>query len=196
MDNREIINLCKKQLESNDYIVFPEDVFNDLSEENAQIVTEIFGKSELMKLPEKEIEFFEWLKMNDRDIWDDLWDAEEDPYVVSVNFLPLLMNKTRGFPICDLLNNDNYYFTSSHMVDQESKDMIESVQNMYMDKKKLTIEQTLVLEISIAPIDIWRFAYHYNIPIYKAKNAVSNLVYEKILVHLKESEHIANFIEF
>lgn len=196
MDNREIINFCKNQLERNDYIVFPEDVFNGLSEENTKTIIKIFGKSEVMKLPEKEIDFFEWLKINDRDIWNDLWDAEEDPYVVSVNFLPLLMNKTRGFPICDLLNNDNYYFTSSHMVDQESKDMIESVQKMYMDKKKLTIEQTLVLEISIAPIDIWRFAYRYNIPIERAKNVVSNLVDEKILVHLKESEHIANFIEF
>ncbi|MFC2131235.1 hypothetical protein ACFLSQ_07355, partial [Bacteroidota bacterium] len=163
MSNNEILKWCKEQAEQNDYITFPDSIFNILTDENAKSIVQKFGKNTLMKLPNREIEFFEWLKDNDRKIWDDLWETDKDKYVVAVNFLSMLLDKKRGFPVCDLVANDNYFFTSSHMVDEESKIMIESVQNMYMDKKQLTVEQTLVLEISLAPIDIWRFAYRYNI---------------------------------
>ena len=82
------------------------------------------------------------------------------------------------------------------MVDENSNIMIESVQKMYMDKQSLTPEQTLVLEISISPIDIWRFSYRYNIKLDRAKKAVENLVNDGILVHLEEAEYLATFIEF
>ena len=149
-----------------------------------------------MKLPQEEIVFFEWLKDKDKKVWDDLWKSEEEEYIIALNFLPYLIEHSRGFPICDLLENDNYYFLPKHMVDKESEIMIDSVQKRYRERKTLTVEQTLVLEISVTPIDIWHFCYRYNIEIDRAKQAVSNLVDDGILVHLKETEHLAHFIDF
>jgi predicted transcriptional regulator len=197
MDNLEILSWCEQHLSENEVIDFPDEIFGNLTVENSKLLVEIFGKHTFMKLPLQEKKFFEWLKENDKKVWDDLWKSEEEVYVVALNFLPLLIDKnSRGFPICDLMENDNYYFMEQHLVDHDSKLMIDSVQEMYRNHKPLTVEQTLVLEISLHPIDIWHFAYRYNINIDRAKQAINNLVEEKIIVHLKEAEYLATFIDF
>ncbi len=196
MTNKELIDWCDAYIGENEHFVFPEEIFYNLTEENTISLIENYGSSYLMKLPKNEIEFFEWLKINDNTVWNDLWNSKEEPYLVSFNFIRLLQNNIRGFPICDLLYNDNYYFTESHLITDEAKIMVESVQKMYHEHKQLTIEQALVLEISLEPIDIWRFAYRYNFSVERAKQAVENLVNDKILIHLKEAEYLAGFIKF
>ncbi|MFH1051231.1 MAG: hypothetical protein V1779_09940 [bacterium] len=196
MTNKELIDWCNSYLTGNDYFVFPDEVFDNLTEANTKVLIENFGSRYLVKMPKSEIDFFEWLKINDNPVWNDLWNSEEEPYIIAVNFLPILMSKIRGFPICDLLNNDNYYFTEAHLFTDESKIMVDSVKEMYIDHKQLTIEQALVLEISIEPIDIWRFAYRYQISVERAKNAVNNLVKDKVLIHIKDVEQLSGFIEF
>lgn len=196
MVNENIINWFEVQVAMNDYIIFPTDILDIMNKETAQAIVEKYAHNTFIKLPEKEIQFFEWLKENDKKIWDDLWNSEDEEYIVGLGLLPLLLEKTRGFPICDLENNDNFYFTESHIFEKEAKMFVETVQQMFMDKKPLTVEQTLILEISTAPIDIWRFAYRYNIDIERVKKAVKNLNEERLLIHLKKAEQLANFVEF
>lgn len=155
---------------------------------------------DFVKLSQHEIKFFEWLKENDPSIWDDLWkddDLEIPPYVISTLFLPMMIeDKDRGFPICDLLENDNYFFTPKHMVDEESKVMIEVAKRKFDSKKRLTHTELLALEISLGPIDIWHYSYKYGLNLQECKNTVHKLVDDNALVHLKEAEHLAPFIEF
>jgi hypothetical protein len=150
-----------------------------------------------MKLPERELHFFRWLKNYDRPVWDDLWGGvDEDPYTVGISFLPMLVEKGGHFPICDLIDEDNYYFSAAHIIDKESKLFLESVKQRYIDKKPLTLSQKLILEISVAPLDIWHFAYRNRVLPDEAKKAAQDLINEKLLIHLTESEHLATFIDF
>ncbi len=192
----EIIDWCKQEKENEEFIEFPVEILDSMSEKTARVLAEIFGKDTFMRLPEKEIEFFEWLREKDEEVWDDLWDTEnEEPYVVGVGLLPTLLSKTRGFPICDLMERDNYFFTETQMQAEESKAMLDSAIERFKNKKALTTEQALVLEISQAPIDIWRFAYRHGLPLKRVKKAADILVEDGVLLHLKKAEHLANVIE-
>jgi hypothetical protein len=84
----------------------------------------------------------------------------------------------------------------AHIIDKESKLFLESVKQRYIDKKPLTLSQKLILEISVAPLDIWHFAYRNRVLPAEAKKAAQDLINEKLLIHLTESEHIASFIDF
>ena len=194
MTNDELLDWCQKHIAANNYFSFPEEIFNNLTDAKVTALINNFGSTHLMKMPQTEIDFFEWLKANDISVWNDLWNSEEEPYLISMNFLPVIISGLRGFPICDLLNNDNYYFTNTHLISNEARLMVESVQKMYKAHKQLTVEQALILEISIEPIDIWRFAYRYKISIERAKKAVESLVNESILLHIKDAEHLSGFI--
>lgn len=196
MTDKEVISWCESHLTENDYLSFPEDMLDNLDDGNIKAIVDSFGGKYLMRMPQSEVDFFEWLKINDEMVWKDLWEAEEEPYLVAVNFLPLLLSKIRGFPICDLLENDNYFFTDEHLVTEEAKLLRETVRQMYMDHKQLSVEQALVLEISIEPIDIWRYAYRYNLTVERAKKAVQNLAEDKMLLHIKDAEQLSEFINF
>lgn len=194
---QSLIEIIDSQSNSNHFIELSDEIFQSLDNEIAKSLADKYGSSLLMKLPSREIKFFEWLYENDRDIWNDLWgNTEEEPYIVGMSFLPVLTNKMRGYPICDLLHNDNYYFTSAHIVDKESEILLESAKTRFMNNEDLTIAQLLILQISVSPVDIWHFAYNFNIDINEAKKAVEELVQDNALVHLKEVEHLAPFIDF
>lgn len=194
---QNLIEIIDSQSNSNHFIELSDEIFQSLDNEIAKSLADKYGSSLLMKLPSREIKFFEWLYENDRDIWNDLWgNTEEEPYIVGMSFLPVLTNKMRGYPICDLLHNDNYYFTSAHIVDKESEILLESAKTRFMNNEDLTIAQLLILQISVSPVDIWHFAYNFNIDINEAKKAVEELVQDNALVHLKEVEHLAPFIDF
>ncbi len=196
MIKNEIIKWCEKTAGQSQFIDFPEEIFNSINEETARELVVRFSANTFIRLPSREISFFEWLKLNAPEIWDDLWgDSGEEPYIVSISFLPLLTDSSRGFPICDLVKNDNYYFTEAHIADKESRIFLESVRERFLNKDKLSIAQTLILEISLAPIDIWHFAYRFGLDIGAAKNAVRELVDDNILIHLTDASHLAGFIE-
>ena len=72
--------------------------------------------------------------------------------------------------------------------------MIDSVKERVLAKEPLTVAQLLALEISFGPIDIWRFAYHHQISLDSAKNAVKVLVDDGVLIHIKDAETLARFI--
>jgi len=198
MKKNNFIEICYKSLKKYNYIYFTDREFSSLVEDTVnEILNEFSGKC-MLRLPEEEIIFFEWLKENDFAVWNDIWNDEiSETYLVSIDLLPVIMNLDgRGFPICDLQTVDNYYFSINNMVDKESKILIEASQELFKNNKSLTPAQMLALEISLEPIDIWHFAYKHKIKLEVAKEAVNLLVADNALVHLKEAEYITTFVNF
>ena len=197
---KELEKLIEKSRKSPNRIHFDEGDFHKLSVENAEYIHLATNKSHLFKLPEFEINFFEWLREVDAPVWDDLWKSDnisEEPYFVSTLLLSFIIeNKDRGFPICDLLTTDNYFFTQDHMVDEESKVFMDVSKSKLENRERMTTTELLALEISLAPIDIWHFAYKFKLSLNQCKNAVHELVKDNALIHLKEAEHLAPFIKF
>lgn len=198
--NKDLDKIIKNSTISENKLEFQENDFAKFSYENAQYIDENTGKRFLFKLPNSEIQFFDWLREVDPLVWNDLWksdDLNESPYYVSTIFLPLIIeNKDRGFPICDLRTVDNYYFTIDHMVDEESKVFMDVSKAKLENRSRMTTTELLSLEISLAPIDIWHFAYKFKLDLNQCKEAVHSLSKDNALVHLKEAEHIAPFIKF
>lgn len=194
----KIIDWCEDKIDYSDYIEFPEELYKNLDKESSEYLRDNLKNHILIKLPEKEINFFEWVKENDPLVWDDLWGNDDlnKPYVVGIEFLPhLIYSAKKGFPICDLIKTDNYFFTESHMVDEESKVHIETAYQKLKNKEELSNKQLLVLEVKSQQTDIWHFAYKYNLTVNEAKELVDELVEDNALVHLKDAEYIAPFVE-
>jgi len=196
-NENQILEWCERQDKNADYLTIPEEMFEMLNVESSNLIASYFNNNILIKLPRREIEFFEWLKENDRPVWEDLWGGTEtEPYIVGISFLPLLIDKMTGFPICDLLDNDNYYFTNEHIVDKEAKIFLDSIKQRFEDKESLTLQQALMLHISVQPTDVWHFAYHFKTNLEATKHAARELAKDKMLVHLTDAEHLAPFIKF
>lgn len=194
--NEQIIDFFAKLVNDEGVLTIPEDVFLKMEKDYGTLLKQEFNHSRLFRLPEFEIEFFHWLKEKDTLVWNDLWKDEEDPYVVSIEFLPRLLEKDgRGFPICDLQTIDNYYFAPQLMVDAESDVMVEAAKTRFVERKGLTPSQLLALEIHYGGIDIWHFAYKHEIELQEAKKAVASLVEDQVLVHLTDAEHLAPILE-
>lgn len=196
MTHEEILDWCARAAETGTTFEFPEEVFSSLTTESAVEISNLYRGRYLMMLPRREQEFFAWLKENDPLVWADLWaSTDASAYTVSMAFLPALLDPSRGFPICDLETLDNYFFLPSLLQGEHAQDFVEAVRERFLAKEKLTVEQVLALECSLAPIDIWHFAHHHGIDVARAKRAVEQLVEEKILVHLRSSADLAEYIE-
>jgi hypothetical protein len=198
MNDSEIYEWCQKQVLSENLLNIPKEILEKITFEQAQIINNYFPKTTLFKLPQYEIDFFEWVKLVDPSVWEDLWTDEiNPPYIVSLIFLPVLVKGSyRGFPICDLVNNENYFFAPAHLADKESEIFTESSKTRFLNKESLTVPQLLSIEISMDAIDIWHFAYKHKIELPEAKKAVKALVNDEVLVHLKDAEYLSTFINF
>lgn len=195
----KVIEIAKNELENNDWIVFEESIFENLTPQQAMEVVRNLDTNAMLMLPEQEIEFFEWLKNEDYEIWKDLWgDDELPPYVVSVSFLPLLVyqSNANGFPICDLMHNDNYFFNIAMMNAEHSREVLEAARSRFESQQKLDLHHLLALEIAFNGIDIWHFAYKYGIDIQSAKLAADILIKDKALNHYKKYDEISDYLNF
>ncbi|MER3329557.1 MAG: hypothetical protein RIF34_08280 [Candidatus Kapaibacterium sp.] len=194
--NQEILDFFSKLVNDKGVLDIPEEVFLKMEKEYGELLKNEFTTSRMFKLPQFEIDFFKWVKENDRLVWNDLWTEEDENYAVSIEFLPLLLEKDgRGFPICDLQTVDNYYFMPQLLVDRESDVMVEAAKIRFLEKRGLTPSQLLALEIHFGGIDIWHFAYKHKIELQEAKAAVASLVEDQVLVHLTDAEHLAPILE-
>jgi len=179
LENQEIIEFFKTFSQDKNYFDIPDSLFVKMNEEHGILLRDEITYPQLFKLPSWEIKFFDWLKEEEPLVWNDLWtvdDADIEPYLVSLAFLPLILKKDgRGFPICDLTEVDNYYFLPFHIESEEGKILVESVKQLFVERRELTHAQLLALEISFGPIDIWHFAYKHKIQLNAAKEAVSSI---------------------
>jgi hypothetical protein len=195
-NNKQIIDFFAKLVSEQGVLHIPHDVFAKMDKDYGELLRREFHHTRMMKLPETEVRFFEWLKEKDRLVWNDLWEAEDEPYIISLEFLPRLLEKDgRGFPICDLRTIDNYYFTPQLLVDKESDAMVEAAKVRFTEKQNLSTNQLLALEIHFGGIDIWHFAYKHNVDLDEAKRAAHSLIDDQILIHLTQAEHLAPILE-
>lgn len=195
MTLKEIINKCQQSIDARGFIDLDNDIYKCIDADAAGAIAREFGNSATVLIPEKELRFFEHLRSADEAVWHDLWaDSGETVYRVGAAYMPLLIEPRRGFPICDLVSCDNYYFTKEHLIGEESMVMLETARNQFHARKPLSLAQWLVLEVSTDPIDIWRFAYLFNISVQVGKNVVSRLVEDNAIIHLTDSGHLAPFV--
>lgn len=195
-NNQEILEFFSKLVNEDGILHIPEDVFLKMDKEYGELLIKEFTATRMLRLPQYEIDFFNWLKDKDPLVWKDLWGDDDGSYTVSIEFLKLLLEKDgRGFPICDLQTVDNYYFIPQLLVERESDVMVEAAKVRFIEKKGLTPSQLLALEIHFGGIDVWHFAYKHNIDLDEAKAAVASLVEDQVLVHLTDAEHLAPILE-
>ncbi|GMV52993.1 MAG: hypothetical protein D8M52_01075 [Chlorobi bacterium] len=192
MTNDELIALCRASLQEHSHIRLTAEVFASLSSQQVSLLTNTFGAKELLHLPDYEVDFFNWLQTADPNVWADLWDSDSaTPYLVSMAFLESFSGTGQGvFHICDLQSTDNYYFAPEMFVERESDAYKSAVHDMVLSGKPLTIAQLLTAEASAGPVDIWHFAYRRGINLEAAKRAVSELVNDRVLVHVTSADHL------
>lgn len=197
MSEAEILEWFARSLRRDVPVTIPQEIFSALTPALARRIAHEHGSYGLIRLPDYELQFFEWLRSADPAVWEDLWGGtDQEPYVVSLAFLEQLLDRRHGFPICDLVGVDNYYFFPAMLEwTQEARDYTAAVRERFAAGEELSTEQLLVLEISLGgATDIWHFAYHHHIPLEEAKRAVETLVADKVLVHLRNAEQLAPFL--
>jgi len=189
--------LIKKQQEyqSNGFLQFSPEELAGLTESEVLSLKDFFHGYALMKLPEQEVDFFEWLKINDRSVWDDLWEGEESPYMVSIDLLEHFIQSGNGFPICDLINEKNYWF-SNRMIKPKGKELFPVIEKKLDKNQKLTFEEAFILEIFQGSIDIWHFCHRFEISVAFAKKKIEQMQREDLLVHLSDREDLVKYLDF
>ncbi len=166
---------------------------DSLSDADIAQLMEKHGGHILMRLPPRERRFFDWLRVEDPDVWNDLWCGDEDP-CVALAFLPALRAGGRGFPICDLELEPNYYFTPRH-IKPDGAAGLEGIIARAAAGGDLAVGEALMFEIVSDPIDIWHFAWKHGVPIQRLREVVAELVEHDWLAHLTEREDLARYIE-
>lgn len=185
MEQNEFRDLVK-QLHADDDAVhevsIPEDLIASMTVEQAGEIAALFGATTLLWLPAREQAFFEWLRETDVAVWNDLWGADDRPYLVSISFLPELLPKRRGFLICDLVEHQNFFFTDQSITAEDGRIFLDAALDVVHANGQLTMPQAFVVEIWRAPIDLWRFAYTYGQPLDEVKKMVIWLLSEDVLL--------------
>jgi hypothetical protein len=193
----ELLESCQHSIDQFGHVRLTPQQLAQITDQQANLVTAMHGATHLMLLPEHEVAFFEWLKTADPQVWNDLWSEADIPYLVSLAFLAGFCgaNANGIFVICDLLSVPNYYFSSLTFVEKESDAYIQAVRDRFTEKRPLTTAQALALEASVAPIDVWHFAYRYGIDVDTAKRAAHLLADDRIVVHVPSAEHLAELFD-
>ena len=180
-------------------VEIPDEIFWNIQKEQAKELAEHFGTNVFLRLPASERAFFDWLKEQEESVWNDLWASDfpdeteqTEPYLVGIGLLPEMVTEARGFPICDLSTQPNYFFSYKNFNAEEIKPMIDAVVQRMEDGKELSAKEGLLMEIRRAPIDVWRFAHNYHQPIQAMKRVVADLVEDGVL-RTADRENMSDF---
>lgn len=164
-----------------------------LSDADVEALQVEFGAHVLMKLPPRERAFMDWLKTEDPSVHEDLWEEEEE-MLVSLSFLGDLRKGGPGFAICELVFDDNYYFTQRH-VKPTGLGAMPGIFDRAERGEELSPGEVLMFEILKAPIDLWHFCYRYGVPLKRGREIVRELVTHEWLVHLTRAEDLIPYLE-
>lgn len=183
-------------------VMIPDEFFWKISKEQAQELAAAFGTTVFLRLPESERKFFEWLRRTEPEVWQDLWgmdipDGEsEEPYLVGMGLLPEMLHEARGFPICDLTTQANFFFSIKNFHAEEIKPVIDAILQRMEDKVDVSPKELFLMEIRRAPIDVWRFAYFYRLPVADVKRLAAELVEDGLLRYASSREEMSDFLEW
>jgi len=168
------------------------DEIDALSMEEIDQLCAEFGAYVLLRLPGYEREFFEWLREADPEVFHDLW-ADDDQLLVSLPFLRIF-HGSGPFPICELEQCDNYFFTTRH-IKPNGAAALSGILERAARQLELSVSEALMFEILKAPIDIWHFCYRYDVPIELGKTAVREMTAHDWIVHLTDREDLVKYID-
>lgn len=194
MDIDKFVKLKTKAVTKNRLLSFSKDELKELRLDEAEYFVKTIERNILMKLPDEEIAFFDWLKEKDPQIWDDIWDEEENEYYVSLDLLPQFIGSNNGFPICDLIDQSNYWFVIDHIKPKGMEQMKEILEKFNKGQQIGNMELFLS-EISQASIDIWHFSYKFGFSLKYVKAMIEEMVYKGWIVHLSDREDLIKYIE-
>lgn len=190
----KLIDSKEKMLESDHCLQFSTEELSKLDKTKTKKIEEHFHGRAMMKLPEDEIQFFEWLKQNDPPIWNDLWEDGTEPYCISIDFLHHFIKFSNGFPICDLIGVDNYWFTGRH-IKPKGMEKMEDIGVKVNEGITLSFEEAFLVETFRGSIDLWHFCYRYKVPIKVAKERIDDMHREDLIVHLSEREDLVKYLD-
>jgi len=185
----------RRNADSGNSIRFTDEEVASLTAEDADGIIVYFRGQAMMYMPASEKEFFEWMKQNDPQAWLEMWGDGTEPYTVSISSLRSFIGEARGFLVCDLDGENNYFFHKDFIIDVEKERLLAELLHKVREKEELKIEDVFILEIWIRPTDIWHFAYKYGYPLADAKEMIGRLVDQGILRHPKKRDEIAAFVE-
>ncbi len=194
MDIDKLVEEKTKYLTKNRILRFSDEELKNLRTDEAQHFIRTMERNILMRLPEDEIAFFEWLKENDPLIWDDIWDGEEDIYNVSLDLLSQFVGNKNGFPICDLIEQPNYWFVVEH-IKPKGMEQVDAIFEKLEKGQALVGMELFLIEITQAPIDIWHFSYKYDLSIKAVKAMIDEMVYNGWITHLKSREDLVKYVD-
>lgn len=178
-------------------VEIPQEYWEELTVAYAKELAKRYQRDTLIKLPPAEIEFFEWLREEDPEVWQDLWgDMVDDAelYAVGIGLLPDLIQY--GFPICDLITVPNYYFTYKHIRPEEGHTLLQLVLEKLERGDHLTLAEEFLNEVRQQPTDIWHFAYRKGVDLTAVKNAVLELVEGGVLLYTPTREELSDYLLF
>lgn len=188
----------RQQLDEHGHVRYSSDEFQSMSQDHVAAIQDAYGATALMRLPDHEVAFFEWLRVNDPAVWNDLWsDVADAPYLVSLQYLSDFAGAEAGgkFLIRDLQSVPNYYFTPEMVLEKESADFLAATRARLEDRASLTLGQAFALQASLGPMDLWHFAYEHGKSVDAVKTAVAALVEDRILVHVPTTEHLTDHFD-
>lgn len=194
MNMDKLISGKRKQLKEKNYIEFSDEEINSLRPDEVQYFVDRYHGFALMKIPPSEVDFFEWLRIKDEPVWNDIWEGEPDVYKVSTDLLPVFLEGQNGFPICDLVDEPNYWFSERH-IKPKGQEELEDILLKYQNEEKLSVAELFLLELLNAPMDIWHFCYRYRLSVDAMKQTIGNMVSKGWLVHLTDREDLVKYIE-
>ena len=190
----DIVQKKESMLLEKGYISFLLAELKKFNKKAAESFIAQFQGRAMMILPDEEIRFFDWLKKNDRSVWDDLWDNEEKPYLVSIDFLHHFIKYGNGFPICDLIDEENYWFCARH-IKPKGMELMQQIGNKVNNNQKLTFAEAFLLEVFRGSTDLWHFCYRYDVPVKTGKRRIDEMHHDDLLVHLPEREDLIKYID-
>ncbi len=198
MDLAEVEKIIQAQKDKGRFIVeLPEEVWDTLTPQEAKILARKFQRGTMVKLPRDEVEFFEWLREEAPEVWEDLWGdvaAEGELYSVGMGLLPEIV--AQGFPICDLMFVPNFYFTYKHITPSEGQALLAMILDKVEKGEELSLAERFLYEVQQAPIDLWHFAYLYNVSVEQAKEAVMDLIEGGALRHTPTRDELSDYLIF
>ena len=194
MNMEKLISAKGRQLKENNYIEFSDEELNALRPDEIQHLVERYHGFALMRIPPSEVAFFEWLRDQDEEVWNDIWEGEPDMYLVSTDLLPVFQEGKNGFPICDLVDQPNYWFSERH-IKPKGREELEHIVQKYENQGKLNIGELFLIQLLNAPTDIWHFCYRFNISVASMKRVIATMVSNGWLVHLTDRDDLVKYIE-
>lgn len=195
MDIYKLLSEKEKERDRQNYIQFSSEELLKLKDDQAKHLIDVFHGHTLMRLPQEEIDFFEWLKIMDLPVWEDLWaDSDDTLYLISIDLLKQFTGDHGAFPICDLINEPNYWFSSRHIKPKGNKEL-ETILNKTENGQRLTASELFLYELISRPTDIWHFCYCHKIALNAMKSVIDDMVFKGWLVHLPDRADLVKYID-